>query len=298
MTDVYKYRVWCNDEQAFIETWGESEPTTCPNNNTHTIDITRTTIIEKILEQAPTDIADKPWVHQSSRPFGTLTYFAGAGDNIHSPGQYGNGELFEHVHTLDSTATIEYIYLDFNMVGNRTFLHEGYIMWEGAQRDTICMEVVSITTPVVPASNTYFNLYGGYLVVPAAGDGVINVPGINLIDGTAAIDCGLVYMPMNELGVRAQAFWNAEWDDTLGMFINIAPAPYGNGQYNMFAGEIPLFRFVNRLPLIKYGFLCMQTSDVEEIGHGMRIRGVMETRGENHEWQFAGWFTMNREKTT
>lgn len=49
MTDLYKYRVYCNTEEIPVVTWSTSEPTVCPNNNTHTIDASKTVIIDKVL---------------------------------------------------------------------------------------------------------------------------------------------------------------------------------------------------------------------------------------------------------
>lgn len=46
MTIVYKYRLYCNTETAYVYDWAETEPTTCPNNTAHTIDSTKTTIVE------------------------------------------------------------------------------------------------------------------------------------------------------------------------------------------------------------------------------------------------------------
>jgi hypothetical protein len=36
---VNKYRLWCITEEAYVEGWGETAPTVCYNNNTHTIDV-------------------------------------------------------------------------------------------------------------------------------------------------------------------------------------------------------------------------------------------------------------------
>jgi len=269
------------------------------NDGTH--ELTSTEAIQYIVVQKqvqPLDIANKPWVHQSSRPFGTVTYFTGASDLIEMGSvQRGQGNLFELVHTTDSTSMIEYIYFDICALQNKVYLHEGYITWADARRDTISMEIVPRTVNVELGSNTFFNLYGGYLVVPAAGDGYYNCPDINLIDGTAALDCGLIYHPLDELGNRGPAYWNAEIDYDNMMFRNISPAPLGNGEYNLFAAEIVMARFINRIPLLRDGFLCLQTSDVEELGSGMRIRAVLETRGENHNWEFAAWLTLNVEHT-
>lgn len=48
MTEVNKYRVWCDTESAYVYTWDTVEPTTCPNNNGHTINSSLTTITETV----------------------------------------------------------------------------------------------------------------------------------------------------------------------------------------------------------------------------------------------------------
>lgn len=53
-TEVKLYRVWCNDESAHILTWNDVAPTTCPNNNGHTIDTNKTTIVRHVSEEAQT----------------------------------------------------------------------------------------------------------------------------------------------------------------------------------------------------------------------------------------------------
>ncbi len=34
---LYKYRIWCNTEAAYIEKWSEIPLTYCPNNNAHSV---------------------------------------------------------------------------------------------------------------------------------------------------------------------------------------------------------------------------------------------------------------------
>jgi len=46
MTTIYKYRVYCTTDSTYEYTWDEDEPTTCPTNTAHSIDSTKTTIIE------------------------------------------------------------------------------------------------------------------------------------------------------------------------------------------------------------------------------------------------------------
>lgn len=48
---VKKYRVYCNTELINVETWAETQPTVCPNNNTHTIDDNKTSMIDMELSE-------------------------------------------------------------------------------------------------------------------------------------------------------------------------------------------------------------------------------------------------------
>jgi len=46
MATWYKYRVYCNTDSKNEETLALTEPTTCPTNTAHTIDSSKTVIIE------------------------------------------------------------------------------------------------------------------------------------------------------------------------------------------------------------------------------------------------------------
>lgn len=48
MSTVYNYRVYCTTDSKYVTTWGTDTPTTCPENNTHTIDQNATTIINQV----------------------------------------------------------------------------------------------------------------------------------------------------------------------------------------------------------------------------------------------------------
>ena len=51
--DLYKYRVYCETESAWAETWGEEPVLVCPNNNGHTVTSGSVTIIEQKLDGGP-----------------------------------------------------------------------------------------------------------------------------------------------------------------------------------------------------------------------------------------------------
>lgn len=47
MSTLYKWRVKCDTDNTFEYIWDEDKPTTCPINNGHTIDNTKTTIVDQ-----------------------------------------------------------------------------------------------------------------------------------------------------------------------------------------------------------------------------------------------------------
>jgi len=244
------------------------------------------------VELAVTNRSHKLEVHESSRVRGTTTYFTGAGDNINDITDVGSGELFILKHRIGDPFE-QNLYIDFNIIENETWIHEGYVIWNKAQFDTISFNIVPIVTPTTVTSGTFYNLYGGYLIVPATGDGTIQITS-DITDPRG----GLVYIPIGEDGTRATpAFWNADWNTTTKKFENISAAPAGDGEYNMFSVEVPLGKFVNRLPLLNEGFQRMQSADSDELGQGMRLRATLYTIEPDHDWEMACMLTLHRART-
>jgi hypothetical protein len=295
MADLYKYLIWCNVEQTYIEKWSIEEPTLCPNNIEHQIDSTRTHIIDESLDEGPKDRSGKPRVQQTSRKLGTGTYWTGQGDDPSDVTSKGGGTRLNVYHKIGDTSPLN-IYADFNIIENETWIHEGYVTWKNCEFDTISFEMVPVVTQIEASTNTYYNLYGGYLIVPAAGDGTIDI----VSDITDPFG-GLVQVVPNDLGEIAPGYWNADWNSSTKLFENITAAPSANGDFNMFSIEITFARFVNRIPLLGDGFMMMQSSDSDQIAHGMRFKLIAETYDDkgidDHDWQAACILTLHRENT-
>jgi hypothetical protein len=160
--------------------------------------------------------------------------------------------------------------------------------------DTIDLQLVPRVTATISGSS--YNLYNGYLIVPA-------MPGTGTIDLASDItqhDGGLVYMPPNDLGVRAPSFWNADWDTTTKSYTNISAAPNGDGEYNMFSVEVVLAQFVRKMTLLSDGFIALNSSDTDQLGHGMRLKMIADTNIEDysdHDWSIAVLLCLHREKS-
>ena len=238
---------------------------------------------------------DKLYTQETSRPIGTTIYFTSRGDATSGTStmstDVGHGERLQIVHK-PGDATEQSIYLDFNTMENTTYMHEGYVIWKGADFDTVTMSGVPAVTPYAPGTGTFFNLYGGFLIVPAAGDGNIQVDPAQakLVEVIIGRDTGLPAGP---------GYWNTTYDSVTHTFGDLTAAPYGDGTYNIFGAEIDLLRYVNEMSLLEGGFMMMQTADVEEIGHGIRLKMVLRTNTDetDHAWKAGFILAMNRIKT-
>ena len=115
------------------------------------------------------------------------------------------------------------------------------------------------------------------MVIPAAGDGTIA-----LTSDITQHDGGLIYMPNDDLDTPPTAFWNADWNTSTKEYENITAAPTGNGRYNMFTVELCLARFVNGIPLLANGFIALNSSDTDQMGHGMRLKMSFEISDSHH----------------
>ena len=241
-----------------------------------------------VLDSELRDTSGKLRIHQTSRKLGLRILWTGTGDNQLDPHSIGGGETFSA--TLSSGTLSKYI--DFNCVNNETWLHEGYITWNACNLDTLTLEVVPTVVSYTVSSGTNYNLYGGYMAIPAAGDGVINITS----DLTNA-NGGLVYMPNGDEGDTPTAFWNADWNTSTKKYENITPAPYGNGSYNIFTYEIKFTRILNEIPFLASGFIALHSSDTDQLGHGMRLKMTVVNSGNNHTLSVACMMCLHREKS-
>jgi len=229
---------------------------------------------------------DKVWTQESSRPLGTKIYFTSRGDNFNDKNNIGGGDFLKLTHSIGNAVTQD-IVIDLNSESNKTYIHEGYVMWENADFDTLSLIIIPCVTTYTAGINTNYNLYGGYIVIPAAGNGTITPTNIQLVE-----------MPISgDKGVRSTAFWNATWNKVTGQYENITPAPNGDGVFNMFTVEITLSRFVNDWLLLNNGFMMLQSAESEQLGAGMRLKLIIKTNGEDHDWKAAVGLVFHREQS-
>lgn len=234
-----------------------------------------------------TDLREIQIVHETSKPLGFLTVFTSAGDDLNNHKRFGGGTPLKVSHSIGEERT-KLVTVDFNCKGNRTYIHEGYIIWRNADFDKLTVDIVPLTTLYSSGVNTNFNIVNG-VIIPAAGDGLVSV---NLED------IKLVEMTIQEATKqRATAYWNADYDYETNTYSNLTPAPNGDGLYNIFGEEVVFYRMLNKAIFLKDGFIKLQTADAAEIGQGYRIKMIIETEGEDHSWDAACIMVLHREKT-
>lgn len=228
-------------------------------------------------------------MHQTSRKRGLVTYFTARGDSTTDEGDVGNGtEILRGTHTIGDPAS-ESATIYFNTMSNETHIHEGYLQWKDAINDNITLEFVPRVTPYTAGTNTGYTLYGGYLVLPAAGDGTVTI---------ADADRKLVLVPLNEDGHQIGAgYWDATWNSTTKEFESVTANPYGTGRFNMFTVPVTLDRFVNKQCILGSGFMMLQTSDASMIGHNMGIKITVETVGADHDFTWNASLVCHRKRT-
>jgi hypothetical protein len=260
------------------------------NDDVEIIDISQAVDLIKGFSQKTIYTNDKKiWVQSSARPIGTFTCFSSEGDSQDSPIKISDGtKMMIHHEIGDSLEQV--LYIDFNVKENKTYISEGLAVYKDCNFDELHLHITPVLTPYISGTSTNFNLYEGFLIIPAAGDGTIQVDPleINLVEIPFSID--------DPTKRQSVAFWDADYNEQTHLFENLSPNIYGLGQYNIFGEEINLVTNVVML-LLGTNQIKLGTSDVAELGHGMRVKFVFSTNTPDHEWKCAVILTFNRESS-
>lgn len=236
------------------------------------------------------DYDNRTIVHNTPRYRGSTTCYSSVDDSQSDPSQIWGGSNKLKLNHVITDPLSQVVYMDFNTVNNKTYVLSGLLQWKDCDFDEWCCHIVPKTTTYSAGVSTNYNLFGGYLIIPASGDGTITVN---------AVDMELVAITQDEYGNKAGAgYWNADYNTTTKVFENITAAPLGDGNYNMFGAEVQLYAFVNNMIMLGDGQANMTSFDAAEIGHGMRLKFTFLTIGTDHNWEFTGQITLFREKTT
>ena len=228
-------------------------------------------------------------VHSTPRYRGTVTCFTSEDDDQADPSQiWGGANRLQYHHKVGDNVD-HHFYMDYNTIDNRTYLLTGRMEWSGTEFDEWHCCIVPKTTVTSAGTDTNYNLFGGYLIIPAQGDGTLTVNDADRV---------LVEVPLNETGQRSGAgYWDADYNTTTKQFENITANALGEGQFNMFSVEVPFHKYVNTFLMVGANGAALTAFDADMLGHNVRLRFDFKTVGADHEWKFVGNITMFRMKT-
>ena len=242
----------------------------------------------------PYDRSGKIRFHQTSRKLGLRIMWTGVGDDSSDVSKVGGGTMMAHVHKIGDTEPMTK-YIDFNVVENETWMHEGYLTWKSAELDTLSLQLVPRIATVSGVVGGDKTLYGGYMVVPTP-------PGygnIEVVSDLSHPNGGLIYMPNNDLDEAPVAFWDADYNPSTHLYENIRPNYTGTGRYNIFSYEVIFAEFIRQIPLLNNGFIPLNSSDTDQLGHGMRLKIIADTNNDvdDHDWAVACIMCLHRESS-
>lgn len=138
---VYKYRVRCTTEGKNVFTWSPTEPIKCPNNDSHTIDASKTTIVGSVRRNFPTSTLDntKVAVHASPKPItpkATYAVWTGASDLVTGSPipemNIGMGDRLSFMFSGSPLDEVQSVDLKFDPAHGKVWIHEGYVKFENA----------------------------------------------------------------------------------------------------------------------------------------------------------------------
>jgi len=230
-------------------------------------------------------------VHATPRYRGTSTCFTSIDDDQTDPSKiWGGSNKIKLDHVIAQPAS-QTIYLDFNTIDNKTYILTGFLHWHDAIFDELTVSIVPQVTTYSTSTNTDYDLYNGYMIIPNGTS-----------TGTIAVndaDRKLVQVSLNEFGQKASAgYWDADYNTTTKQFENITANASGDGDFNMFSTEVIFHSYLNKFIMHGTDRESLTAFDADQLGHGTRLKFVLDTIGTDHNWQFNGAIVMFREKSS
>ena len=231
---------------------------------------------------------NRAMIHATPRYRGTVTCFSSQDEDQADPSKvWGGANKIKYHHTIGSSLTHSF-YLDFNTIDNTTYMFSGSFNWVDCNFDEVHVYIVPKVTASSAGVSTNFNLFGGYLIVPAAGDGTLTVN---------PADMQLVQVTRNEFGNFPAGYFDADYNTTTKVFENVVPNVNGTGAFNLFSVEVPFHKYVNNYVMLGNYGNSLTSYDADSLGHNIRLRFDFQTDGADHDWKFAGNIVLFRGKT-
>lgn len=215
----------------------------------------------------PKDFLNKLMTHDTPRPTWCNTYITGEGDDPSSPyNKLGGGNNLFWNHKIGDPN--ENIYVQFNNLCTdriEDFIANGWIFNKGCLGDQLTCEVVNKVTNITTGQiNTNYNLYGGYMIIPAAGDGTIQVDPADM----RLVRC----LKSQTTGITPPGYWTGDWNSTTGLWENVTPVPDGTGTHNMFSVELVLDRFANHINMLDGQKMFLHIQDAAQFSRELMLK--------------------------
>jgi len=282
-TTVYKYRVWCETDSKYVEVWGQSAPTVCPENDGHSIDLVKTAIIESVSQDFPLSDLDgkKLSVHESTKPTidGALTYavWTGAGDDIQT-GEIGDGEVLAFGMTQGVASVSKDV--KFDPTHGRVWIHEGYLRYTGAgSGDYVSADVIATATNLQQLANLDLVVDSNW-VKPAPGGAGTGTHGW--------ADANIVLIPRS---FSKDGDW--DYDGS-----TLSPNLNGDGAYKISDIDRIVHRFINRIPCLGDcpTYFSMSSEETTELPKNYFLRITFHNTSDG-DWTASVLIEIYRERT-
>lgn len=283
MKKLYKFKFHCDVCNQYYETGFifSDDPILCPVDSTHTI----SEIIEmdSIITENISNIWNIPYTQPYTKPTDTYDYFTGRCDDRTTKTTYGTGNKMYVNHMANSGITKHELYFDVNCEENKTYIHNGWVLYNNCLGESITFEIIPEVNPIITGlTGTNYKLYDGYMIIPASGDGDIDLADPNNLK---PLEC-LVSQVTKQ---KYPGYWDADWDSVNQKWINLQPNANGTGNFNLIAdigADIVLDRFANAITLVGSGKYFTNTFSTAQLGVGFRIKITIET-DDTHDFQIA-----------
>jgi hypothetical protein len=251
---VSKYRVYCTDESTYVVGWSSGIPGLCYNNAAHTIEESRTTLIETISSSFATtaDSDHRLVVTSSTTPSTYRAQYTSCSDDFDNGIRYEGGNMsITHSDTDDATKVTIFRYIDpFYVTG------ASVECINGLKGDYLSVCVQAPATAVVPngSNEGNCNVVGGMIVPVDDASGAFDV------DLDASINAnldGVVFPSIKKVtaATPVPASRDLTTHETSGFFTlgddtgELTPSYARDGTHNLFAAPIVLSRWIEKWSL-------------------------------------------------
>jgi hypothetical protein len=257
MTIVNKYRVYCNTETAYVDesVYRDSAPTDCPNNAAHTIDTSKTQILETEGEEHPKAEDGKEFITPDLFPLGYFAVHAGCSDDV-TNGTRGAGTRGKVARTTTGTTNVEQQFIDHVLLAGGSLYRVG-----GKIDDYVDMKVYAPAT--AGTNNAGEGSYDKTEIIPSSGiyryDYVASGDGDWDLNLTEKLNSNVSFTK----AVPVPNSSNTGWFNYDKNSNTLTLATGQDGAYDLYDTAMDLTAHVRKAPLLGEGKMCSTVAAVK-----------------------------------